>query len=614
MRKLIVLLILPIASFILLSTCKKDEEKKVELPTISTLAVTEITATTAKSGGNVTNDGGGEITSKGIVWSTSQNPSFEQHTGLTVEGAGTGLFQSLLTGLTQNTTYYVRAYATNSTGTAYGSQVQFTTETAGSAPEAAFSANPTSGTAPLSVNFTDQSANNPTSWLWEFGDGTTSNERNPQKTYNATGTYTVKLTATNSHGSNAHTKNNFITVNAAGSAPVAAFTGNPTSGTAPLTVSFTDQSTHNPTSWLWEFGDGTTSTQRNPQKTYNTAGTYTVKLTATNAHGSNTHTKNNFITVNAAGSAPVAAFTGSPTSGTAPLTVSFTDQSTNSPTNWQWNFGDGNNSSQQNPQHTYQNAGTYTVQLTVANNHGSNSHTKNNYITVTSGGGGGTGQPCPGTPTVTDIDGNVYNTVLIGDQCWMKENLNTTRDAAGNNITRYCYDNNTTNCDLYGGLYTWATVMNGAGSSNNNPSGVQGICPTGWHVPSDAEWTQLVGYIVAQGFPNSNATNGAGNALKSCRQLNSPLGGDCNTKEHPRWNSSTTHHGFDEFGFSALPGGTRYTDGSLIIPGYHGRWWSSREYSSTHAWFWMISSSQGVVGSNYLNKTWGFSVRCLRDN
>jgi uncharacterized protein (TIGR02145 family) len=221
--------------------------------------------------------------------------------------------------------------------------------------------------------------------------------------------------------------------------------------------------------------------------------------------------------------------------------------------------------------------------------------------------------PCPGTPTITDIDGNVYNTVLIGDQCWMKENLKTTRDSAGNNITRYCYYNNTTNCELYGGLYTWATLMNGAGSSNNNPSGVQGICPTGWHVPSDAEWTQLVDYMVAQGFPNDDVQNGAGNALKSCRQVNSPLGGDCNTTVHPRWNSHSIHHGFDEFGFSAFPGGYRTSNGSFGFLGYYGYWWSSTEHSSMGAWYRDMFYDYGLVNRNFHNKSLGSSVRCLRD-
>jgi len=200
------------------SSCEKndDDNGQQNVPVLSTLAVTEITANTAKSGGNVTNNGGTDITSKGIVWSTSQNPSFEQHTGITVEDAGDGLFQSTLTGLSQNTTYYVKAYATNSVGTAYGNQMQFTTETAGSAPVAAFTANTISGTAPLIVNFTDQSTNSPTSWQWNFGDGTTNDQQNPSHTYQNAGTYTVSLTVTNSHASDKETKNNYITVTSGG--------------------------------------------------------------------------------------------------------------------------------------------------------------------------------------------------------------------------------------------------------------------------------------------------------------------------------------------------------------------------------------------------------------
>ena len=166
-------------------------------------------------------------------------------------------------------------------------------------------------------------------------------------------------------------------------APVAAFTGSPTSGTVPLTVTFTDQSSGSPTSWSWSFGDGGTSTAQNPVYTYNSTGTYTVSLTATNAVGSDGETKTGYITVNAC-NAPVAAFVGSPTTGAAPLTVTFTDQSTNSPTSWSWTFGDGGISTAQSPSHAYSTAGTYTVSLTAANGCGSDVETKTSYITVTS--------------------------------------------------------------------------------------------------------------------------------------------------------------------------------------------------------------------------------------
>lgn len=165
--------------------------------------------------------------------------------------------------------------------------------------------------------------------------------------------------------------------------PVAAFSGTPTSGYYPLTVAFTDASTNNPTSWSWTFGDGGTSTLKNPSHTYTAAGTYTVVLTATNAYGSDSETKTGYITVTAPPqNPPVAAFSGTPTSGTIPLTVVFTDASTNSPTSWSWDFGDGGTSTLQNPSHVYTVAGTYTVTLTATNAYGSDSEVKTGYITA----------------------------------------------------------------------------------------------------------------------------------------------------------------------------------------------------------------------------------------
>jgi uncharacterized protein (TIGR02145 family) len=212
-----------------------------------------------------------------------------------------------------------------------------------------------------------------------------------------------------------------------------------------------------------------------------------------------------------------------------------------------------------------------------------------------------------------DGDGNQYGVVTIGEPVWMAENLKTTKDAAGNNITRYCYLHNADFCNWYGGLYFQTTIMNGAGSSNNNPSGVQGICPAGWHVPSDAEWTQLVDYVVAQGFPNVSADpNGAGSALKSCRQVNSPLGGECNTAMHPHWASSGLNHGFDAFGFSAIPGGSIFPFGPSQYLGSIGFWWSSTEYSFPAYWYRSMSAGSGKV-SRHDDTSPCFSARCLRD-
>ena len=167
-----------------------------------------------------------------------------------------------------------------------------------------------------------------------------------------------------------------------GAAPAAQYTASPTSGPAPLTVQFTDTSTGTPTAWAWTFGDGATSTLQSPSHTYSTAGTYTVTLTVSNAYGGDTETKTGYITVSAPVLPPVAAFSAAPTTGTAPLTVQFTDASTNAPTGYFWTFGDGRTSIAQSPSHTYSTAGTYPVALTVTNPGGSDTLTREGYITV----------------------------------------------------------------------------------------------------------------------------------------------------------------------------------------------------------------------------------------
>jgi PKD repeat protein len=256
-----------------------------------------------------------------------------------------------------------------------------------STPATGFTANITSGTAPLVVQFNDTSTNIPTSWNWSFGDGSLvdATVQDPIHTYATAGTYNVALNATNSAGSNTKTIVSYITVSSPVIAPVADFGGTPTSGTVPLTVTFMDYSTNSPTSWNWTFGDGSLvdATIEYPIHTYTTAGTYTVALNVTNSAGSNTKTIASYITVSSTVIAPVASFTGTPTTGTAPLAVTFTDTSTNTPTSWLWNFGDGSTSTLQNPSHTYMSAGTYSVSLNAANAGGSNTMTQAGYITIT---------------------------------------------------------------------------------------------------------------------------------------------------------------------------------------------------------------------------------------
>ncbi len=247
-------------------------------------------------------------------------------------------------------------------------------------PVAEFTAVPTSGVAPLTVQFTDTSTNVPTSWLWSFGNGNSSIEQNPSNVYATPGTYTVSLTATNLAGSNTTVKTSFIMVTAAAVVPVAEFSATPTGGVAPLTVQFSDESLNAPDSWLWSFGDGNSSNEQNPSNVYAIPGTYTVSLTATNIAGSNTTTKTGLIEVTAATIIPVAEFSATPTGGAAPLTVTFSDESLNAPDSWLWSFGDGNSSIEQNPSNVYAAPGTYTVSLTATNLAGSNTTTKTGFI------------------------------------------------------------------------------------------------------------------------------------------------------------------------------------------------------------------------------------------
>jgi len=122
-----------------------------------------------------------------------------------------------------------------------------------------------------------------------------------------------------------------------------------------------------------------------------------------------------------------------------------------------------------------------------------------------------------------------------------------------------------------------------------------------------------VNYVVAQGYPITSVVGGAGNALKSGRQVNSPLGAPWATSEHPRWDSHSTHHGLDVFGFSALPGGLRYFTGHYGDVGIGGVWWSSTEFSTDYAWSQHLHYDAGGVGRHYYYGLHGFSVRCFRE-
>ncbi|NMB78558.1 MAG: PKD domain-containing protein, partial [Methanomicrobiales archaeon] len=247
-------------------------------------------------------------------------------------------------------------------------------------PIAAFSANRTSGTTPLTIQFTDNSTNAPTTWYWDFGDSSDSTVQNPVHVYSSPGNFTVSLRSANAGGSNTTVRTSYIQATSPVNPPVAAFIANSTQGPVPLAVQFTDTSSNTPLVWSWNFGDGTTSALQNPVHIYNAEGTYTVTLTAGNAGGNNTITGTNFITVNPP--KPVAKFQASTTTGPFPLAVQFNDTSSNFPTSWNWDFGDGVTSTLQHPLHTYTTPGTYSVTLVATNAGGSGTISSPNHITV----------------------------------------------------------------------------------------------------------------------------------------------------------------------------------------------------------------------------------------
>ena len=573
---------------------------------IVTKGVSEVTATSVKASGEIIDLGEG-ISRYGHILYDQQREFLSQSFANT--SAAIGFYTTIINGLNPNTTYYVSAYAETSKRTVYGNMLSFTT--IGYPPEAAFTGSPTTVAPGQSVQFTDQSTNNPTSWSWNFGDGSTANtSRNPTHTYNSPGNYTVTLTVTNSYGSDAETKTGYITV---GNSPVAEFTGSPRTITTGQSVQFTDQSTNNPTSWSWNFGDGGTSTSHNPSHVYNSAGSYTVTLTATNSYGSDNETKSNYITVEELSADNYIDFippswlggeiivrTDICNTGTLSHTYVLTAEIYNGNTQVA-NVGQKT---------TAMILPGYSEELTFYYNipHDWEARNYNFRIIVWSG-----------TPfssiildddtrvftieesptTVKDIDGNVYNIVTIGTQVWMAENLRTTRyndgssiplvsgNTAWNNLTTagYCWYNNdaTTYKNVYGALYNWYVV-------NTNK-----LCPFGWHVPNDNEWTSLISYL-------GNDSN-AGGKLKATGTIEEGTG---------LWSSPNTG-ATNETNFTALPGGYRHRHGSFYSMEQNGNWWSESYYGAAEAWYRTLHYYNINVDrySNY--KTYGFSVRCVRN-
>jgi uncharacterized protein (TIGR02145 family) len=497
------------------------------MPTLTTNAVTNITTNSAISGGNVSNSGNGTISARGVCWNTSMYPTLQNCIDSTSNGSGLGSFTSNITGLVEGVTYYVRAYAKNEEVTGYGNQVSFST---------------------LSL---------PT---------------------------LITSSVTNISYTNATSGGNVT--NAGGSTVTAkgvcwSTLPNPT----------TSDPHTNDGSGIGSFVSDITGLTQNT--------TYYVRAYATNSVGTAYGNQVSFttlqITLPTVTTSPVTNITA--TTATSGGNVIEDGGGTVTARGVCW-------STSQNPtisgNHTTNGngLGTFTSQITGLNPN--TTYFVRAYATNSEGTSYGSqvsfttldfAMPCPGIPTVT-YEGQTYNTVQIVSQCWFKENLNVGTMINGtNNQTnnsqkeKYCYDNISSNCATYGGLYQWDEMMQYV-----TVQGTQGICPIGWHIPTDDEWTTLTDYLGGESI--------AGGKMKEIGILH--------------WYPPNTG-ATNESGFTALPGGFRLIDGFFSLV-FNGNFWSSTEYDMETAWGrGLVYDDASVYREGGYYKRNGFSVRCLKD-
>jgi len=608
---------------------------KTGLPTITTNDVTAITYNAATSGGNITDNGGFTITDRGVCWSTSSNPTTSGN--ITSDGTGTGSFISSITGLTANTTYYVRAYATNSTGTSYGSELSFTTSdfitdydgnaygmvTIGSQVWLTSNLNVThyrNGDAiPL---FTDG-----TTWS-NLQDGSYSNYDNIPTNANTYGRLYNYYTTVDSRGlcptgwrvptdqdwdnlviylggdavaggkmkeiGTEHWTSNTGATNESG---FTALPGGQISNEGTFAgINYTGQ-------WWTSSEYYNNAYALNRQISY--SGSVIFKYDADKNRGASVRCIQgegtylpDVTTTSVTAIKSYSALIGGNvvTDGGDAVTARGVCWSTSeNPVVGGNQTSDGSGAGSYTSEITGLSANTtYYVRAYATNSVGTNYGDQISFITP---------------QTATDYDGNLYESVIIGNQVWMSENLKSTHYADGSamvdgtgagNIdadytTKYYfnYNDNVSYVAAYGRLYTWAAVMNGEASSNTNPSGVQGACPDGWHIPSDAEWTELTDYLGGETV--------AGGKLKEI--------------DLTHWNSPNTG-ATNETGFTAV--GSGYRDDIILFQELNNNtfWWTTTQYNidpTASVWGRILYYNSAEIVRNVIMKDSGFSVRCIKD-
>lgn len=513
--------------------CEKlDPQRKLIIRTVS---VSSISFESCNITGKIVDLSEQAISEHGFCFAITSNPTISDRRVEMGSVAKAQSFTSTIQALNPSTKYYVKAFATNSVGTVYGEQMQFTTlvEPATLPTVTTSTISPGEDQATGGGNVTDTGGAEVTSKgvCWATIPQPTISGK---KTIDGTGTGAFVSSIT---GLTCETK-------------------------------------------------------------------YYLRAYATSAVGTAYSEEVTFSTKSCpVGDLPAASFSHSPSSVLEGDTINFTDLSTNSPTSWDWAFGDGFTSTFQHPSHSYSVEGEYSVSLTVANNYGSDTETRTISVIAM-------------TAAVTDYDGNVYPTVQIGEQVWMKENLKVTHypdgteipcgedvsswDSIGTTDKIYSYYNDDIlNGDIYGALYSWSGAMNGAESSDAVPSGVQGVCPDGWHLPGDEEWKQLEIFL---GMDRASADNSVNRGTDEGGKLKST------GVEWASPNSGATN----ESGFTALPGGN-FWKGSFNALGEDGLFWTTTEDGDEEAYFRFLGNEFSTISRSSPTKILGCSVRCVKD-
>jgi uncharacterized protein (TIGR02145 family) len=505
-----------------------------DIPRLTTTPVTNITAKTAVSGGSITDNGGSQIVNCGVVWGTQENPSLGSYRGYTNNAPGTGSFTSYLSNLGPGIIYYVRAYANNAAGVGYGQQVSFTS-LATAIP-------------PVLVTTSVSLITN----LGAISGGNISNDDGEKVIargvcWNTSSSPTIDLSNKTIDGS----------------------------GTGPFTSSISGLAA-NTTYFVRAYATSSAGTGYGQEVSFNTLLTPAIPVLNTSSASSIANTSAiSGGSITSDGGESITARGVCWSTGAGP-TITLSTKTTD---------GDGNGSFTSSLTGLVPNT-LYYIRAYATNSTGTAYGNEVDFWT-TSGGQ---------TITATDIDGNVYSAVTIGNQIWMAENLKTTKFRDGTDIpfvwynsewdgltsVAYCwYGNNVNNIyykTSYGALYNFYAVADS-----------RKLCPAGWHVATNNEWTSMVDYL--------GGRNVAGGKLKETGTIN--------------WISPNTG-ATNETGFTALPGGGRDVQGCFAMGGI-GYWWTGSEYDNG-ASFWSIQKgASNIYWSATTTKSAGFSVRCLRD-